>query len=184
MKLATPNPAMAPRLGIIRPSLEFHQGSIPPLAARIHAILDARSPTKSPTKRQSQKIIIVFQWLDRTDAPLPKQMRYRAALYPDKAFQTLRFAIMPQAAPASESRSYGIRLVQQRRSRRRQRLNKACSTLSPGLMPSCLLTPPLISSTESTGSPEGIVRVESGSVRSAMRAIVPSARMNSMSNEI
>ena len=32
--------------------------------------------------------------------------------------------------------------------------------------------------------PDGIVRVESGSVRSAMRAIVPSARMNSMSREM
>src|SRR5690606_25847441 len=62
--------------------------------------------------------------------------------------------------------------------------NSGCSTLSPGFAPMRAAVPAFSSSTERTGSPEGTMRVDSGSVRCAMRAMVPSARMNSMSSEM
>lgn len=104
------------------------------------------------------------------DPLLPKQMRYRAALYPEWPLSPPQSGYHAAASCRKQDGS--------------QRLNSGCSTLSPGLMPSLAAVPPLTSSTESTGSPEGIVRVESGSVFSAMRATVPSARMNSMSSGI
>src|SRR5450830_468899 len=55
-------------------------------------------------------------------------------------------------------------------------------TRSPGAMPSLRAVPPITSSTARTGPPDGIIRVDSGSVFSAMRKIRPSARMNSMSS--
>ncbi len=63
------------------------------------------------------------------------------------------------------------------------RLKSVCSTRSPALMPRRAAVPALSSRTASTGSPEGIVRVDRGSAFSATRAIEPSGRMNSMSRD-
>src|SRR5215207_6057194 len=59
--------------------------------------------------------------------------------------------------------------------------NSGCSTRSPALIPSRAAVPPASSSTARTGSPDGMVRVDSGSAFSATRATDPSGRMNSMS---
>ncbi len=60
--------------------------------------------------------------------------------------------------------------------------NSGCSTRSPGLIPARAAVPPATSSTAETASPDGITRSESGSVFSAIRAMVPSGRMNSISS--
>ena len=61
-------------------------------------------------------------------------------------------------------------------------LNIAPATLSPGAIPSLRTVPPITSSTARTGPPEGTRRSESGSVFSAMRRMLPSARMKIMSS--
>ena len=61
-------------------------------------------------------------------------------------------------------------------------LNMAPATLSPGAIPSLRAVPPITSSTARTGPPEGTRRSESGSVFSAMRRMLPSARMKIMSS--
>ncbi|GJE69217.1 hypothetical protein CHKEEEPN_0740 [Methylorubrum podarium] len=75
------------------------------------------------------------------------------------------------------------RIILLRGHRRRQRLNIGCSTRSPARMPSLAAVPAFSSSTASTGSPDGITLVESGSVSAAIRAIEPSERMNTMSRD-
>src|SRR5665811_2152387 len=94
--------------------------------------------------------------------------------------QTRRATRLRYAPPELEYDRFDTRL---RLSQQAQRLLKiGWATRSPGASPSLRAVPPITSSTARTGPPDGIIRVDSGSVFSAMRKIRPSARMNSMSS--
>ena len=114
------------------------------------------------------------------DLQYPKLPRYQAALYPvaHVAAVGYMFRRLPARRPAAAAQYVQIN----RPWRRHYFLNMAPATLSPGAIPSLRAVPPITSSTARTGPPEGTRRSESGSVFSAMRRMLPSARMKIMSS--
>jgi hypothetical protein len=125
---------------------------------------------------------------DRSLADMPErnllaERRCRSSRVRRSAHQ----AILREEAETWRSDRAGQRCASDRELRRpplreeAHRLKSGCSIRSPALIPSLPVVPAFSSSTDRTGSPEGIVRVDKGSVFVATRAMLPSARMNSMS---
>src|SRR3954469_19088764 len=106
-------------------------------------------------------------WIRTNDLQYPKLPRYQAALYPDfrPQLHASPAAIKAEATP-------------------QRRLNRGWETRSPGAMPYFCAVPAGTSSTPRASPPDEMIRVDSGSVFSAMRRMRPSARMKIMSSEM
>src|ERR1700687_3412608 len=109
-------------------------------------------------------------WIRTNDLQYPKLPRYQAALYPDYLGNDL------------DTR---LRHCQQGGSRPTQwPLNSGCATRSPGSIPYFFAVPAITSSTPFASPPDAMMLVDCGSVFSAIRRMLPSARMKIMSSEI